>query len=381
MLAMSTAAADDRPPLERAARNRLMLGLFVPLQDGGWSPSTSPRTTTWTFPYNANLVVRAEELGFDLAFGLAQWLPAGGHGGRMRYREQQIDPLVATAGMAALTRNIILISTVHVLYGWHPLQLAKIGATIDHMSKGRWGLNIVTGYKRGESGMFGIDDIPHDSRYAMAEEFTEMLLELWRRDENVTRDGRWWRLKDAYVSPKSPRGAPILVNAGTSPAGIEFAARYADLMFITSPGGSNIADACESLPDHVRRIKEIGRKHGRDVKLIINPHIICRETDHEATERVRYILEGADEEAARNFSREISGGDTSGWRKHNLYGWTLGGNVQIVGSPETVVDWLVKLSATGVDGVQINFFDFAPDLEFFGERVLPLLKQAGLRAQ
>lgn len=144
------ASVDRAAPLERAARHRLMLGLFLPLQDGGWSPSTSPRGTTWTFPYNAALVQRAEALGFDLAFGLAQWLPAGGHGGRMRYREQQIDPLVTTAGLAALTQRMLLISTVHVLYGWHPLQLAKIGATLDHMSGGRWGLNVVTGYKRGE---------------------------------------------------------------------------------------------------------------------------------------------------------------------------------------------------------------------------------------
>jgi len=380
MVSISTAAPLAGAPLERAARNRLMLGLFVPIQDGGWTPSTAPRGTTWTFDYNAGLVVRAEELGFDLAFGLAQWLPAGGHGGAMRYREMQIDPLVVTAGMAALTRNIMLISTVHILYGWHPLHLAKIGATIDHMSGGRWGLNVVTGYKQGESAMFGIDDIPHERRYEMAEEFTQMMLELWQRDGNVSREGAWWRMRDAFVSPKPVRGRPILVNAGTSKAGIEYAARHADLMFITSPGGSDIADACASLPEHIRGIQAIAAAHGRRVRTIINPHIICRETDREAEEQAGRILADVDEVSVGNFVAAISGGDTRGWRKHNLRGWSLGGNVQIVGSPQTVVDWLVRLSGTGVDGVQVNFFDFRPDLEFFGERVLPLMKQAGLRA-
>lgn len=374
------AATRDVSPLERASRHRLMLGLFLPLQDGGWSPSTSPRGTTWTFPYNAALVQRAEALGFDLAFGLAQWLPAGGHGGRMRYREQQIDPLVTTAGLAALTRRMLLISTVHVLYGWHPLQLAKIGATLDHMSGGRWGLNVVTGYKRGESAMFGIDDIPHDERYARAAEFTDLMLALWQDDANVTRDGRWWHLRDAYVSPRPVHGRPVLVNAGTSPAGIDYAARYADLMFITSPGGADIAAACSSLPEHIARIRAVARRHGRSLRLILNPHIICRETDREAEERVRYILEGADQEAAASFARTIAGGDTAGWRGHDLRGWTLGGNVHVAGSPQTVVDWLVKLSAAGLDGIQVNFFDFAPDLEFFGARVLPLMVEAGLRA-
>ncbi len=75
----------------------------------------------------------------------------------------------------------------------------------------------------------------------------------------------------------------------------------------------------------------------------------------------------------------ILGGDTKGWREHDRSGWAAGGNVQIVGSPEQVADWMVKLHAIGCDGVQINFFDFEPDLKYFGERVVPLLHQAGLR--
>ena len=74
----------------------------------------------------------------------------------MRFRESAADPLLVTAGLAPLTRNIILISTVHILYGWHPLHLAKFAASIDHMSHGRWGLNVVTGYKKSEYEMFGL---------------------------------------------------------------------------------------------------------------------------------------------------------------------------------------------------------------------------------
>ena len=68
-------------PLSRAFEQPLFLGLFLPVQSGGWSPSALPRSTTWTFDYNRQLTLRAEELGFDLVFALAEWLGKGGYGG------------------------------------------------------------------------------------------------------------------------------------------------------------------------------------------------------------------------------------------------------------------------------------------------------------
>src|SRR5260370_15198039 len=119
MARMSTAPdvtkADGRRPLERADRHPLMLGLFIPLQQGAWSRSTWTRNTSWSFEYNAECTVRAEELGFDLVFGLAQWLGKGGYGGDMRFREHAIDPLPVTAAHAPPTPNLILLSTVHIL--------------------------------------------------------------------------------------------------------------------------------------------------------------------------------------------------------------------------------------------------------------------------
>ena len=120
-------------PLARVLQQPFLLGLFLPIQDGGWTPSTLPRTTTWAFDYNAALAKRAEELGFDLVFGLAQWTPKGGHGGEIRYREISIDSFMTVAALAPITSRILLISTIHVLYGpWHPMHLAKFGATLDH---------------------------------------------------------------------------------------------------------------------------------------------------------------------------------------------------------------------------------------------------------
>ncbi|MEM7751176.1 MAG: LLM class flavin-dependent oxidoreductase, partial [Pseudomonadota bacterium] len=83
--------------------------------------------------------------------------------------------------------------------------------------------------------------------------------------------------------------------------------------------------------------------------------------------------------AADNFYATFAGGDQSSWRGNTREHWVIGGNVHIVGSPEQVVEALQRLSDAGCDGVQVNFYDFLPDLDFFGRRVLPLMIEAGLR--
>jgi FMNH2-dependent dimethyl sulfone monooxygenase len=366
-------------PLEEAKNNKLMLGLFLPLQSGAWSPSRAPRGTSWTFDYNTRCAVRAEEFGFDLVFGLAQWLGKGGYGGEMKFREASTDPLMVTAGLAAVTKKIILVSTVHVLYGWHPLHLAKLGATIDNMSNGRWGLNVVTGYKQSEFEMFGLPSFEHDLRYEMADEFTTMMKRLWQEDDELTFDGRFWKTKGAFVSPKPVNGRCILVNAASSGAGLRYATRHSDLIFITSPAGADPDKACEALPAHNAKIKNAAREIGREIRTIINPHVICRETEREARAQYDAILANQDSVAADNFYKTFAGGDQSSWKQNTRDQWVIGGNVHLVGTPAQIVDRLIQLNNAGCDGVQVNFYDFLPDLEFFGKRVVPLMEEAGLR--
>lgn len=366
-------------PLERLQRQPVILGLFLPTQSGGWTPSTAPRGTTWTFDYNARLTQQAERAGFDLVFALAQWLGKGGWGGETRYREQSLDPLIATAGMVGMTERIALISTVHVLYGWHPLHLAKFGATLDHMSGGRWGLNLVTGYIPDEIQMFGLPQPPHDERYEMAAEFTAMLELLWRTDDNVSYDGTYWSLENAFVAPQPVHDRPILVNAGSSPAGIAYAAKYSDLVFITSPAGAEPNAALNALPDHNARIKAAARAEGREVRTIINPHVICRDTRAEVDEIRERIVAGEDALAVDNLFAGFAKGDQTSWRGHAREQRIVGGNLHLFGTPDEIVDWFVRLKEAGCDGFQVNFFDFEPDLAYFSKEVVPRMHQAGLR--
>ncbi|MCZ6872150.1 MAG: LLM class flavin-dependent oxidoreductase [bacterium] len=370
---------DGLTSFERAVRQPLMLGLFLPHQQGAWTPSKASRTTSWTFDYNAELAVRADELGFDLVFALATWLGKGGYGGDIRFRENSIDPFITSAALAPLTHNVLLISTVHILYGWHPLHIAKYGAVIDHISAGRWGLNVVTGYQRREPLMFGLTQFPHDQRYALAEEFTTMMKRLWTEDENLDFTGKWYKTEGAFVAPKPVNGLPVLVSAGSSRSGMDYATSHANLIFATAPTGADPGKACISLPQRLTHIKSQAREKGREVKVLVNPHVICRPTEAEARAWYKHIRDARDETALDNFFNAFRQGDQSSWRQHNALDWAVGGNLHLVGTPEMIVDWFIRLRRAGVDGMQINFFDFAPDLDYFATAVLPLMQQAGLR--
>ncbi|BAY17850.1 alkanesulfonate monooxygenase [Anabaenopsis circularis NIES-21] len=380
------ASPTDYPdsPLSQALQQPVLLGLFLPIHHGGWSSSHLPRTTDWSFDYNAKLTQKAEELGFDLVFGYSTWQPKGGQGPTRT--EAGLDAFIATASLAGMTSRILLISTIHVLYGpWHPIHLAKFGATLDHISKGRWGINVVTGHRAYEHELFGWSQIEHDRRYELADEFVTVLKQLWSETENFSYQSQnsSWQFKDAYISPRPLYGRPILVNATGSDAGIEFAGRHSDIVFITSPAGGDIDSALSSLPAHTERVKQSAIAQGRQVRTLLNPLIVLGETEKEAEKYAQAIVDHADYESISGRSRVSS--DAHAWKGHqkgNLrhgVGSAIGGNVQLIGSPEQITEQLLQLHKAGVDGFQIAFYDFEPDLDLFGKRVLPLLKQAGLR--
>ncbi|CAI6079794.1 LLM class flavin-dependent oxidoreductase [Cohnella sp. JJ-181] len=367
-------------PLSRAFSQPLMLGLFLPLQTGGWSQSTLPRGTDWSFEYNKRLTQQAENLGFDIAFGLSQWLPKGGFGGETGYRENFLDPFVSAVALASATRRILLMGTIHILYGpWHPMHLAKFLATADHISQGRFGANIVTGYAENEPKMFGVTRGDHDRRYAQSAEFTRICNALWSGVDNLTYKGEFYELEEAYVSPRPLYGRPVLATASGSPAGFDYASKYSDVVFVSSPAGEKLEDALPKLPAHVATVKNAAAALGRKIRVIINPTIIVRPTREEAFAYYQAIMDHADLGAIGSFSARHKAGDSQSWLEHTARGRAVGGHLHVVGSPEDVAEQLAQLHAAGIDGIQITFYDYEPELAYFGESVIPLLEQAGLR--
>ncbi|MBD0860420.1 LLM class flavin-dependent oxidoreductase [Gordonia sp. zg691] len=371
---------DPTSPLSRIAQQPLMLGLFLPTQTGGFSQSTYPRDTRWDFKYNRDLTLAAESHGLDFVFGLQQWVKKGGFGGETNYRENFLDPFISTVALAPLTSRIVTISTVHVLYGsWHPLHLARFAATADHIADGRFGLNIVTGYDAREPLMFGMGRIEHDERYARADEFASVMEDLWAGEEDLTHHGRWYDLESAYVSPRPGFGRPIMVSASASAAGFEYAAKHSDIVFTSSRSGAPYADAMKSIPDITKEIDAAFDRTGHRHKTIVFPMVICKETREEAYAYRDAITGAADTASIVSYDARHRAGDAQGWPEHVPADRVLGGHVQIIGSPTDVADQLEGLHSAGVDGVQLGFYDYGPELEFFAEAVLPILRSRGLR--
>ncbi|KAL4969438.1 luciferase-like domain-containing protein [Aspergillus stella-maris] len=351
-------------PLRHSTRQPLMLGVFLDMQDR--HISNHPTSNTWTFP--------------TISTSRMQWLPKGGYDG-----EASLDAFVALGAMAAATKSILLISTIHILYGpLHPLHIAKFGATLDHISNGRWGINVVTGHREIEHQMFGWNRIEHDHRYEMAGELLDVVNSLWGETENISYEGRVspWKLENAWVTPKPVFGRPVLVNATGSPAGIDFAVRYSDLVFITSPGGADITSALESLPEHVKGIKEKAKALGREIKVLINPVVVSKDTSEETWAYLQNIVDGMDEGSGHMKVVKSYDSDAHAWRGHKTpgkQGYKLGGNIEVIGTPKEVVEQLVALHGVGIDGVMLGFYDWRADFDHFLEKVLPLLKEAELR--
>ena len=366
-------------PFAQALRQPILLGLFLPIQAGGWSASTLERTTDWRWEYNRDLVLKAEALGFDLVFALSQWLPKGGYGGV--FDGNALDSFQTTAALTSITRRILLISTIHVLYGpLHPLHLAKRGATLDHISGGRWGINVVTGHRE-----------PSTAPSARNRSSTTGATN-WRPNSSTCCNGcgaRTSRCPSAAARhgncrmPMSrlPRYArPLLVSATGSDAGIAYAARHSDVVFITSPGASDFASAIAVLPAHAERVKAAARGVGRRVRTLLNPMVISRETESETRAYYEAIVARQDFRTPDGFQSLKS--DAHAWRGREGVDppsrRAIGGNIEVVGTPEQIVEQFVWLRQAGIDGLQLSFFDFAGP-EFFGDRILPLMKQAGLR--
>ena len=190
------------------------------------------------------------------AAGLEGIIPVGRYRG---YRDgsgwswESYDSIPWATGLGASTERLQVFSTVHVPLT-HPLKMAKELATVDHVSGGCCGMNIVAGWNIEEFAMFGITQVEHDDRYAQAAEWIEIIQRLWVEDEPFDFNGRFYTLHDAYSEPKPlQRPRPPIMNAGLSPAGRQFAAQYSDLIFIAAYDFEGLRDVGGRRPATGRR--------------------------------------------------------------------------------------------------------------------------------
>jgi FMNH2-dependent dimethyl sulfone monooxygenase len=360
---------------ERVESRNFMVGLFLPTMSGGWTVSHATNLETYRYEHLRKLALMADHFKFDYLFAGGGYMPKITRD--FKFRDRMTDAVALAAALGAITTHPMVISTVHILYRHAPLFLAKLGAGIDEISNGGWGMNVVCGLTPRSAEIFDFPDLGHDERYAAATEFVTIMQQLWSCDEPINYQGRHYRTKGAFLDTKPVQQPwPLLVNAGFSEAGRDFAARLCDWIFILSDRPTDYDSVARRAAD----VKARAARFGRSVKVCMHPYVICRETEREVNEVRDYIIRNADQETLEQEFQTYMGPQaiTHSHRQTQRVreDFIFLGTFQIFGTPEQVVEKFICLKRAGCDGAHLVFLDWVNDLKFFGERVLPMLRQA-----
>ena len=354
---------------------KLKLGLFSFNVSGGMMATTVPSTYELSWPHTRDIARKADAMGFEALVPVGRWR---GFGGKTNFAGASFETYSWAAGLAEATERIMVFATSHVPTV-HPIVAAKQAATIDHISGGRFGLNLVMGWYAAEMEMFGGSQREHDARYELGSEWVEIVRRLWTEPDPFDFEGEFFELRGAVAEPKPiQQPYPVLVNAGSSATGIDFSARSCDVNFV----GMGTFEMGKAAASAVR--KRAHEAYGRDISTMTYATIVCRDTEREAQRDYQAMVDSIDWEAIDNLTSIFgvegqSYGDAESVRKLKTQfalGW---GGMTFVGSPEQIVDQLQQTSAAGIDGIVLGFNDYLVELDHFDRAVLPLLKEAGLR--
>jgi alkanesulfonate monooxygenase SsuD/methylene tetrahydromethanopterin reductase-like flavin-dependent oxidoreductase (luciferase family) len=357
---------------------KLKLGSFGSNVEGGCAVTTADGALAGDWKSTVEVARLADEMEFEAIVPLGRYR---GFGGETDYGGTSFEVYTWAAGVASATTYPAVFATSHVPIV-SPVLAAKQAATIDHISGGRFALNIVTGWHKTEMEMFGATMLDHDSRYDAAAEWIEIIQHLWERDEPLNYEGKFFRATDALLKPRPvQRPRPPVMCAGQSAKGIDFAARYCEIGFIAFEKAGDAA----LMKAAVDRFKDAAwRDHRRSISLWSLAYIVQGDTEREARQLYDYyVKQHGDFVAAKNVIT-INGAHAQTWSDEvlqaRLEDTVAGfGSYPLIGTPEQIVEGLQMLSDSGLDGVVLSWPNYRQGMEDFRDKVLPLLVQAGLR--
>ncbi len=343
------------------------LGIFLPNTRGGliFSTGTPPQQMP-SFALNLAVTRMAEAAGFEFVLSQSKWR---GYGGAAQHWDYALESFTLMSALAAATRRIRLFASVGVRT-IHPVVAAKMAVTIDDVSNGRFGLNIVAGWNQHEYAQMGLwaEDDYHAYRYAYAEEYLTIVRALWT-DGRVTHKGRFFTLDDCQSLPKPGRRIPV-VCAGQSEDALSFTARHADFSFV-----GRQADTPGQLGALAKRVSGLAAEHGRSVGTYMLLTVLAHETDEAAFAQRDHFIANTDIAGLAEMTR-ISGLDSTRSDRAELptAARTFMGMPFIAGSYATVAAYLDSVAAAGLTGVSLVFADFEADLARFIQHVMPLMQ-------
>jgi len=361
----------DNPMLDK---DQFKLGFFAPNCSSGMAVTKVRERWVNSWENNHALGQLADEAGCDFILPIARWI---GYGGETDFHGSVLETMTWAAGLLATTKRISVISTTHTAFN-HPVVAAKQVATLDDISDGRAGLNVVCGWNKPEYDAMGVP-LPedHEGRYEYGEEWFQIVQKLWTETEPFDWNGKYFQLQGVYSDPKPRRGVPPIVNAAGSGQGREFATRNANYLFTPA------IDLARS-KDEIVELKELGRSKGREIDVLTFGAVVCRPTQKEAEDYLQYYAQdNADWEAVDNLVRLQFAHAQS--FPHDLLALIRDrmaaghGGYPLVGTPEKVADTIEEIYETGFAGMTLAFVDYVKEFPYFRDEVMPLLEKRGVR--
>src|SRR5690349_12913266 len=345
------------------------VGIFVPIGNNGWLISENSPQYMPTFDLNKEIAQKAESYGVDF---LLSMIKLRGFGGKTEFWEYNLESFTLMAGLAAVTERIKIYATCATLV-IPPAYCARMCNTIDSISHGRFGLNLITGWQRPEYSQMGLwpGDEHFRNRYRMLGEYAHILRELWETGVSDFK-GEYYRMEDCRVRPV-PEGEMKIICAGSSDEGLAFSAQYADYAFCLGVGvNTPTAFAKNNL-----RLKAATDKTGRDVKTFVLMMVIADETDEKAEAKWQSYRDGVDEDAVKWLKAQSAPNAVSKTTTVVQLSDTVSAvNINmgtLVGSYAKVAAMLDEMAEVeGTGGVLLTFDDFLVGMDDFGTKIQPL---------
>lgn len=357
--------------------NKLKLGVFGTNGKGG-AQTLVPENYRPTWPASVQTSQMADKAGFEAIVAYARW--KGYIPGRADHPSGIVlDPFTWAAGIAQATSYSAVFATSHAPT-IHPITCAKQSATIDIISGGRFGLNVVGGWNKHELEMFGAPLKEHDARYDHLEEWLHVIEKMWSERDEFDYKGEFYEVRRGASMPKPLQKPRIpIMNAGGSDRGMRFACQHADMCFVILQ--SEDPEICRKQID---QYKNTAREFGREVQVWTYCPVVQRDTDKEAQDYLRYYaVEMEDKDSVDAWSAGLASQTkilppekVKEFRMRFAAG--AGGNI-LVGTATTIADKLQSLSEAGLDGVLCTWVDFVDGLERFTRDVMPELERRKLR--
>ncbi len=363
--------------------NRFKLGVFSANCDGGLTMSLAPERWRANWDDIVAMCQMADNAGLEFILPVAKWR---GYQGKANVYGKSFETLTHGAAIGALTRRICVFSTVHVPLVT-PAFTAKAIATIDHVTHGRAGLNIVCGWNQAEFDLHGVT-IDQDKRYEHGLEWWKIWAKLLEGGPEFDWDGEFFKLKRLQTDPVSiQRPRPIVMSAGFSPKGRDFAAQAADALFTNMTHLDQAADM-------LAKVAHYAAPYGRTLPVFAMSHVVCRPSRQEAEDFYFYFAEEMADTEGQQYYRSnrgatVGSGNTLIARPfENRFMRATGkkldgtypGSYPLIGTPDDIAEEIARMSAAGLAGTSIAFLDYLKEIPYFLQEVLPRLERLGLRA-